>query len=464
MSYLTCPFDAYFPLPLSEKLDEKRGLDLSAYNYCKTKLQSLVTELRLRKDRHRFHFYFGDSLESCSTNEDLKNEMHVIHCSGGVVELAGLANLLPIASGCLSTTMPEAVLVTEHALFRKEIKKPSLAEYVESELCCPLTMIPTVYGVRLWDQVHLGSSVCCQLHDHLMIAVPMTLKWYKAPISYSTEVRLEVSPSLKKVVSALVEHCFIQAHPFYYSPKVNDSFRSLFLHSKLLDNPVLRYTPLTFYNIIQPLLDRHNWLEGAFDLYVQQCLPIPYRLAWRTLKDGMEGKQVLLFYSNTSNIRDAIVNARNKSTDVSRVMFVLKPTNTDNSNRPGRIVGKSFYSNAHCVFHLNWKDSNTEDLTASFLLAKDYDLHPSTELFLIDAESKILLYSTSLTSMQRKVLNNRWPSRRALPPSLPSNPSLIVCCQESEEDFKLDFDLRRVKLQSSKGFYRIKIFIFPLFY
>ena len=120
MSYLTCPFDAFFPLPLSEKLDEKRGLDLSAYNYCKTKLQSLVTELRLRKDRHRFHFYFGDSLESCSTNEDLKNEMHVIHCSGDVVELAGLANLLPIASGCLSTTMLEAVLVTENTLSGKK--------------------------------------------------------------------------------------------------------------------------------------------------------------------------------------------------------------------------------------------------------------------------------------------------------------------------------------------------------
>lgn len=57
------PLDAYFPLPLKEKLEEKFVAGSSVYVYCKAKLQSLVTELRLRKDRHRFHFYFGDSLE-----------------------------------------------------------------------------------------------------------------------------------------------------------------------------------------------------------------------------------------------------------------------------------------------------------------------------------------------------------------------------------------------------------------
>jgi hypothetical protein len=89
MSYLTCPFDAYFPLPLSEKLDEKRDRDISAYNYCKSRLQALVTELIKRKDRNRFHFYFGDSLELCVKNQELKKEMHIIHCSAYVVELAG---------------------------------------------------------------------------------------------------------------------------------------------------------------------------------------------------------------------------------------------------------------------------------------------------------------------------------------------------------------------------------------
>ena len=98
--HLSSPLDAYFPLPIIDKLEEKFVEGSSVYSYSKTKLQSLVTELKLRKDRNRFHFYFDDSLELCQTNQELKEKMHVIHCFLGFIRLANLLNILPIVINC----------------------------------------------------------------------------------------------------------------------------------------------------------------------------------------------------------------------------------------------------------------------------------------------------------------------------------------------------------------------------
>ena len=289
MPFLTTPFDAYFPLSLSEKLNGEYTPGSTAYKYCFSKLQELVIELKELEDRNRFHFYFGDSMELCLTNQKLKDKMHVIHCSTDIVNTAGLANILPTVSGCLTSDIPEAVLIMEVNSSRRSKEKPSLADHVESELCCPLTMIPTVYGMKLWDHVNLGSSVCCKLHDYYKIAVPITLKWYKTPVAYSTDVRLAVSPTLRKVVTGLVDYSFHQAHSLFCSLKVNDTFHALYLQNKIQENRGLkRYTPLTLYNILQPFFNRHNWMDGATESLIEQCLPARFHLAWKTLKDWKE--------------------------------------------------------------------------------------------------------------------------------------------------------------------------------
>ena len=98
--------------------------------------------------------------------------------------------------------MKEAVLVTETIASHFEKQTPTLVDSVESELYCPLTMIPTIYGVKLLDHVRLGSSVCCQLHDHFKAAAPITFKWYKTPVSFSANVQMEISATLKKVIAS----------------------------------------------------------------------------------------------------------------------------------------------------------------------------------------------------------------------------------------------------------------------
>ena len=77
--------------------------------------------------------------------------MHVVHCPDEQVDLVGLPNLLPIVSQCLNGDFPEALLLTDVFLTQFEDRERSLAKSLEMKLCCPLTLVPTVYGV-------LGSS------------------------------------------------------------------------------------------------------------------------------------------------------------------------------------------------------------------------------------------------------------------------------------------------------------------
>ena len=131
----------------------------------------------VRKERNRFHFYFGDSLELCLTNEEWKNKFHVIHCPNYYADFVGLQNLLPIVSQCLNRDFPEAVLVTEILQLCTEDKILSLADTVEFTLKCPLTMIPTVYGVKLADHLRLGISVGYTLHDRSSSRSAFALTW-----------------------------------------------------------------------------------------------------------------------------------------------------------------------------------------------------------------------------------------------------------------------------------------------
>ena len=403
-----------------------------------------MTELRLRKERNRFHFYFGDSLELCLTNEELHNKMHVIHCSCDLVRHAGLANLLPVVNSCLNGDIPEAVLVTEIIAAQLEDDKSALVGYVESDLCCSLTMTPTVYGMRLLDNVHLGSSICCQLHDYIKSEVPMTLKWCKSPVAYSNNVKLYIIPVLQQVTK-LTKSCFGSASVSLYCHH-EDSSCTCQLYLRITD--FVKNSPLTFYNIWQPLLSRHIWKEDFTQFIIEHVLPANLRLAWKTLEDWMEGKQVLLFYNNSSDVSKAILDSlKDHGCDKLCVNIVLKPVCHKTRHRLGQTVSEDFFSDAHYVFNLNWKDLS--EFSVSFLLAKNHGLD-STIFFIVDKDNMTILYSTSLTSqsMQRKVVTNPNP-RPLLQHRNVSNDLFDLRCQETEDQYKLKIVFPSENQQSS---------------
>ena len=422
-------------------------LEGTAYDFCKSKLEALVAELVVRKDRNRFHFYFGDSLELCLTNEEWKNKFHVIHCPNAYADYVKLKNLLPIASQCLNGDFPEAVLVTEFSKLGTEGKILSIADTVEFTLKCPLTMIPTVYGVKLLDHLRLGISVGYKLHDRNSSRSAFALTWTKAPIAYSTEIQLELSPALKSVFTALVEECFIQADSSLFSAPGTNYYRSLFLQ---IQNFV-RNSPLTFFNILQSLMNRDNLVEGTVDSLIRQCLPPRYHLAWRTLQHWMTGEEVLLFYTNDEDIRKAIFNEKSEVLELSHVQFVLKSMDGKTRYRTGEVLDENFFSDTHFAFNLNWEGTDDE-FAVSFLLPKDQSRNSTAKLFVIDADTKKLLYSVSLRaqSMQRQVVTNPNP-RRVVRPSILSNPSIAVRCQESEDEYELTVDVLQIQLKSSQG-------------
>ena len=117
----------------------------------------------------------------------------------------------------------------------------------------------------------------------------------------------------------------------------------------------------------------------------------------------------------------------------------------------GQILGDDFFSDANFVFNLIWKETNDE-FAVSFLLPKDQSGNSTAKLFVIDADTKKLMYSVSLRAqtMQRKIVTN--PNQgRFVRHSILSNPSIAVRCQESEDEYQLNIDTRKIKLQSSEG-------------
>lgn len=460
---LSCPLDAYFPLSLHEKRElckEKLESVFSPYSYCKDKLQELVSGLR--KKGVQIHVHVGDSLDLCLTSEQLKNKMHIIHCSGDLVDVAGLANILPATSCCLNSDFPEAVLVTEIPPSWLNGGMTRLADYVDNELCCPLSLVPTFYGMRLSDHLQLGSRVCLKLHD-FMIVKATTLKWFRAPVAYSCNVPLDASDAFKSVVKRLVETCFLKSHTWICSPRSGLGVdRALFLRSEVL-KAAQRYTPLTFYNIVQPVISHYDWTRGSTETLFKKSIPPSFQLAWRTYKDWMQGKPVLLFYSDSSLLRDSIVSSSRtrswRATDIPHVQLVLKSSNSDGF--PDLSLPKDSPDD-HCVFNLHWKSSS--EFTVSFLLAKDHGLDSTTHLYVLDVPSRNILFSSKIEKLEPKEVVN--PNLYSLQPfpiddegGISDSGLQVVRCRESERIFLLDVGIPGVKLLDTKGNYLLKNFI-----
>ena len=210
----------------------------TALDFCKTRLQWLVTEWRSRKHRIIFHFHIGDCIDLCRRNESMWNKFHVIYTFDLADRHAGLANLIPAALDCLSIENPQSLLLTETTAWVK-LENPTVSEFVEISLGCPLSLVPTLYGVRLVNHHRLGSPDCLKLHDFLFTK-PVTLQGLRAP-AYSDNVVMGISPSFKMALERLAELCFEtpkilspSGTPFFYPGEFARRFLSTLLSRDVL--------------------------------------------------------------------------------------------------------------------------------------------------------------------------------------------------------------------------------------
>ena len=291
VNHLACPFDAYFPIPLNDQLSSSDATQemTSIYIYCKSKLQSLVSELRSLKHRIVFHFHFGDSIKLCLANEKMKNAFHIVHCSE-LGDIIGLANLLPAASRCLIQDNQETFILTETTAWFHSTSS-SVTDYVEMSLGCPLSLIPTLYGLRLANHLQLGSPVCVAMHD-TSSTNSVTLKWLQTA-EYSSNIILDISSDLQDAITRLAELCFI--HPptplcCYFPPQ----------------SP-LPYTPLTYYLVFQSVVKRCFWVDNNEEDLFQHSVASSLRATWLTRKRLAKRRscQIVHLYSSLIAKTDA---------------------------------------------------------------------------------------------------------------------------------------------------------------
>ena len=257
-----CPFSSYLPLEL-DKLVRKRGRpSLSegdaqggiVVNHCRKKLKELIKAFQQGKTGVTFVFHLGDPLELCYA-DGLSSMFDVVDCSGGLADQFGLANVLNAAETRLSVE-PESILLTDTVQWHT-LNSSSVVSYVEEALCAPLSILPSMYGLRLINRIQQEPPVYDP--DAMMIT------WRRTP-RYEN-LRVDLMTSLKRYLKDLARKCFLMDG---YPPGEQSGMK--------------HYTPSTLIYVLRSAAERLGCgfedLRGSFmppDLYVHN-----FQLALKT--------------------------------------------------------------------------------------------------------------------------------------------------------------------------------------
>ncbi|EFX67500.1 hypothetical protein DAPPUDRAFT_115399 [Daphnia pulex] len=101
-------------------------------------------------------------------------------------------------------------LINDRNTPREVVRSPGgrvfapLQLYVEKTLCCPLSMIPTLYGLRLKSHIELGLPEFANLRRRT--PPPVNLCWQRAPPFRN--VVMPASPALSEFLEQLANVCF----------------------------------------------------------------------------------------------------------------------------------------------------------------------------------------------------------------------------------------------------------------
>jgi hypothetical protein len=422
-----CPFRGYLPLSQEEIITSVK--DKILLPTCQKILKNLVASYRSRIANIQVFFHLEDALEFCFTNA---NKFDVIDCSN-LADHIGLANLLNAASGRLSNN-PGAVLFTESMDWGEFA--PSVEMYVEHVLCCPLSMIPTIYGLKLNDYVELGS----RYPPSWYYAVPSNLSWQKA-IPFQNIV-MSPSSTLTDFLNKLAQKCFV-------SERLQDSSRVLSRRMSALER---HFSPLTFHYIVSSMTQRlggDHWFKDAHPLEI----PALFNITRRTMEAWEKGQEILKMTAeipiNSINGDALKILIPQLGAPTFRLVLVPCSVTFDNHFIHG-IIRK--YSNttfsslneAHFIdtFSLEMKEKS-EKIVVTFLMASDHNLPEVYCAYVIENLNYCPLLSFgSLKSMHTEKFHLAYPfphqtSSPVVVPRPGASLMKVASCIESEDQFKL---------------------------
>ena len=237
-----CPFDGYLHLPLKELHetapdDKQHGMVLK---FCQMELKKLLVDFRKRTPDVKFSFYSCDALEFCYQDSPLKFD---VIASSDLSDVIGLANVLNAATRKLRSN--RSILVTDTLLWTSVA--PTVSQYLQVVLCCPLTLIPTIYGVRLVDNIELGPETPPTFASQIML--PTRIRW-KTSLSLEG-APLVLSPTLERALKQLKDECFHLSQPDAFVTKTTGRCG------------MARYSPLTFSFVLGDMIRRGGFRNPA---------------------------------------------------------------------------------------------------------------------------------------------------------------------------------------------------------
>ncbi len=196
--------------------------------------------------------YLGNPLDLCYS---VTEKFDVIDCSD-LADNIGLANLI-VAAGLRLSEEIESVLLQETSYWKAS--GSTILDYIEEALCAPLSVLPSIYGLRLVYPSQFGATVPPDSN-------PVVLTWKRT--SPYENLRPDFLPSYLPWLTRLALKCF--------SSSATHSVETF---------GMIRYTPLTFFYVLMSAAER---MGRGFDA-LKQCevllskLGKPFELAWRTL-------------------------------------------------------------------------------------------------------------------------------------------------------------------------------------
>ena len=261
--YAACPLDGFFPLPMNELENQKDNKFGVAFGYCRVELKKLLKSFINGKERIKFFFHLSDALSFCYQDSPLKFD---IVDTSNLADHVGLANILNAAARKLDSD--KSLLITESLQWVKVA--PDVAQYLQEVLCCPHSLIPTIYGLRLLNIVQLGSE---KLHSiRFLNGASSRLRWKKSlPFE---KMPLILSLDLVGSLERLKKLCFL-------SPSAPDRCG--------MD----LYSPLTFHYILSDMVQRVGFPDPpALVADAISGLPPTFRKSLETIKAWMEHRPV----------------------------------------------------------------------------------------------------------------------------------------------------------------------------
>jgi hypothetical protein len=318
---------------------------------------------------------------------------------------------------------PEAVLFTE--TMNWITLSPSVKSYVEKALCCPLSMIPTMYGLRLISRVELGSPEMFNMRRP--IAQPVVLSWQKSPPFCN--VSMLPSLALDKCFDQLANVCFDGRLPYRYTGVIPPGVRC----------GMLLYTPQTFNYAVNSMIQRIGGDHCLKNVKKMKMLPF-FLLAGQTMDAWKNGHKIL----KLSAVIPAVTTVSLKKNDFLKgtptLRLILMPKATYRNCHD--LIGP----NVHYIdnFQLVMKRTRTgfENISVSFLLRPDHGLEKTHFAFVIDmVNGSTLFLFESFESMLVEEWDIPYPflptSSHLEPTHCEERCMKVDSCFESEEQYQL---------------------------